>query len=253
MIVLPGFETEQPHNKAIAQKVQAWNSKPLLRKIYRHFYELIRLEIDPAAQTTIVEIGSGIGTLKTIIPDCLSTDLFAKPWIDIVQNAYALSFSQASISHLILLDIFHHLQYPGDALEEFRRVLIPQGKVILFEPYISPLSYIIYGLLHHEPVHFFSHLNWRSTGKPINKNAYFAAQGNATRIFFQKKYQDRLKNWTIVKRKRMPALYYLASGGYSQPQLYPELFFPLFLKSDRLLSVLNPLLASRVLIVLQKR
>ena len=70
---------------------------------------------------SVVELGSGIGNIKEVIPKCLCTDLFPNPWLDYVENAYALSFGSASVSNLILFDVFHHLKYPGTALQEFHR------------------------------------------------------------------------------------------------------------------------------------
>ena len=53
---------------------------------------------------------------------CVRTDLFANPWIDQVENAYRLTFGDGEVSHLILFDVFHHLQHPRTALRECRRV-----------------------------------------------------------------------------------------------------------------------------------
>lgn len=67
-------------------------------------------------------------------------------------DGYELPFRSASLSHVVLFDVFHHLRAPNAFLREARRVLGPAGRLILFEPYISWTSYPIYGLLHHEPM-----------------------------------------------------------------------------------------------------
>ncbi len=92
-----------------------------------------------------MEIGSGIGNIKHTIPHCLRTDLFPTKDIDQVENVYQLSFSDNSVSDLILFDVFHHLRYPGSALKEFQRVLLPNGRVIIFDPFVhSMLGFIVY-------------------------------------------------------------------------------------------------------------
>jgi SAM-dependent methyltransferase len=85
----------------------------------------------------IIELGSGIGNIQEVIPRCVKTDLFPNPWIDRVENEFQLSCADATVSDLILFDVFHHLRYPGTALQEFRRVLKPGDRVPIFDPYMS--------------------------------------------------------------------------------------------------------------------
>ena len=61
--------------------------------------------------------------MKVFVPEWITTDIFPNPWLDRRENAYALNFPDESVSTLIFLDVFHHLKYPGTALNEFRRVL----------------------------------------------------------------------------------------------------------------------------------
>ncbi|MFW5804720.1 MAG: methyltransferase domain-containing protein [bacterium] len=241
------------HNIEIQKNLKSWNSKPILQKVYKHFYALIREEIDLSLTGKIVELGSGIGNLKSVIDNCITTDIFPNPWIDQVENAYVLSFEDNSVSHLILFDVFHHLEYPGNAFEEFQRVLVPNGRVIIFEPYISLFSYFIYEFFHHEPVKYFSSIQWFAPdNEDIEKDKYYAAQGNATRIFFKQKNKNLLNDWNVLKKKRINASYYIASGGYSKKQFYPDALFPFLLKLDNVFSFLNKLIGSRLIVVLQK-
>ena len=96
-----------------------WQRKPLLQRVYRDFYRTIARRLTDRAEGLTVEIGAGIGSLKTLIPECIATDLFPNPWLDQVENAYALTFPDGSVGNLILFDVWHHLQYPGTVLREF--------------------------------------------------------------------------------------------------------------------------------------
>ena len=154
------------HQAEIERNLRAWNAKPLLKEIYEGFYRRILSLIDPAMPGRIVEIGSGIGNLKAHLPGAVATDLFPNPWLDVACDGYELPFRQASLSHLVLFDVFHHLRAPNAFLREAGRVLAPAGRLILFEPYISWSSYPVYGLLHHEPV---------ALRKPINRSRIAAA------------------------------------------------------------------------------
>ncbi len=244
----------EKHNIEIQKNLKHWQSKPVLRKIYQRFYELIVKYLQNNINGEIIEIGSGIGNLKMVVPNCLSTDIFPNPWIDQVENAYQMSFSDNSVSNLILFDVWHHLEFPGNALQEFYRVLIPGGRVIIFESAMSLLGFIVYGFFHHEPIRFFKKIKWWAPKNFSPKDvAYYAAQGNATRIFRSNKFSRFLLDWKVVTTKRISSISYVASGGYSGPQLYPDCFYPLMTFVDRLCGYLPQLFATRLLIVIEKK
>lgn len=242
------------HNIEIQKNLKCWQSKLVLQKIYQHFYKLIVEYLQKNINGEIVEIGSGIGNLKMVVPNCLSTDIFPNPWIDQVENAYQLSFTDNSVSNLILFDVWHHLEFPGNALQEFHRVLIPGGRVIIFEPDMSLLGFIVYGFFHHEPIGFFKKIKWwASKDFSLNDAAYYAAQGNAARIFRSDKFSKLLLNWEIITTKRISSISYIASGGYSGRKLYPNCFYPLMTFIDRLCDHSPQLFATRLLIVIEKK
>src|ERR1700737_886844 len=123
----------QRHLDEMLRNRESWDRRPVLRKIYETFYREIALHLADPRQGRIVELGSGIGVAKEFIPNCITTDIFPNPWLDQQENAYALTFTDSSVSNLILLDVFHHLIYPGTALKEFHRVLRVKGRVIMLE------------------------------------------------------------------------------------------------------------------------
>src|SRR5436190_11500003 len=222
------------HQTEIQRNLQAWQNKPLLRRIYAGFYERIVALLDANVAGRIVEIGSGVGNLKAHLPSAVSTDLFPNPWLDVVCDGYELSFSSGSLSHLILFDVFHHLRAPNAFLRESRRVLTPGGRLILFEPYISWSSFPVYGLFHHEPV------AWRS---PIDfvevlprQRDYYAAQGNATRLFFRREGRRWPQGWTVFYAGAFASFSYLLSGGFSKLALYPAGSLSALARLDQALS-----------------
>ena len=241
------------HQAEIERNRRAWEAKPLLQKIYAGFYERILGLIDPAVPGRIVEVGSGIGNLKAHLPKALATDLFPNPWLDLTCDGYELPFRDATLSNLVLFDVFHHLQAPNAFLREARRVLVPAGRLILFEPYVSWISYFIYGLAHHEPI------GWR---QPINTaealprpRDYYAAQGNATRLFFRKEIAGWPKGWKVFHAEALTCFHYLLSGGYSRPALYPTSCLTGLRVMDRILSCCPQVFAGRCLVglVTEKR
>jgi SAM-dependent methyltransferase len=240
--------------KDILLNLERWNQKPLLRIIYQDFHRTIAAQLSGLNSPKVVELGSGIGNIKEIIPGCLRTDLFPNPWIDQIENAYALSFAEETLSDLILFDVFHHLRYPGTALREFERVLRPGGRVLIFDPFISLMGAVVFGLLHTEPVAWRDYIDWYAPKTWSAQNSdYYAAQGNATRVFFGRLDPSLLKSWKVVSRQRFAAFSYVGSGGYSGPQVYPESAYPLMKKLDLFLDNFPVLFATRTLVVLEKK
>lgn len=221
--------------------------------VYQDFYRLIAQNLSQLPDSKVVELGSGLGNIHEVISDCIRTDLFLYPWIDQVENAYQLSFDNESVSDLILTDVFHHLEYPGTALREFHRVLRKGGRVIMLEPCISLLGAIIYGIFHTEPIAVTRRIEWVAPSDwTPDRVDYYAAQGNATRIFTGKKYSQKLKNWRNIKSLWLPAIAYAASGGYSVSQLYPTKMLPVLKRLEKTLKLFPPLFATRLLVILEK-
>lgn len=246
--------TIDQHNVEIHENAEHWRRKPLLRRVYQDFYRLIASRLLRDRPGLIVELGSGIGNLKSLIPEALATDLFPNPWLDQTENAYALSFADGAVSNLILFDVWHHLQYPGTALEELRRVLCPGGRLILFEPGISLLGRLTYGCFHHEPIGYGQPMEWLAPAEAdVHNLPYYAAQGNATRIFVHREFADRLCDWHVRERKWIGGLSYIGSGGFRGPQLYPRWIYPAVRLLDRTAEWFPRLLATRLIVVLDKK
>jgi hypothetical protein len=241
-------EIEQ-HNQEISENRRFWDCKPTLRRAYADFYKAI------GAQTVsglTVELGSGMGNIKQYIPECITTDIFPNPWLDRVESAYNLGFEDNTVSNLILFDVWHHLEFPADALLEFRRVIAPGGRVILLEPAMSLLGRMIYGRCHHEPLGSDIVFPQKPVGKTNIPARYFAAQSSAYRIFGMKQQPELLAGWNMLQFKHIVSFAYLGSGGFRGPQLYPEAFSPFVRLIDRALSCAPSAFAARILVTLEK-
>ena len=237
------------HQIEIQENLRFWQSKPLLQQIYAGFYKRILKVIDPAIRGTVLEIGSGIGNLKTHYPSAICSDLFPNPWLDLVCDGYELPMADQSASHLVLFDVFHHLEAPVAFLKEARRVLTDRGRLIVFDPYISLMSFPVFGLLHHEPIAWTKPIDVCSQA-PLQPRSYYAAEGNATRLFFSKKHSRALAGWNLIHGEAFAGFSYLLSGGYSKPAVYPGKLLPTLEAIDRQLSRWPRLFGARCLVVL---
>lgn len=245
----------EQHLKEILLNSEYWKKKKLLQKVYYGFYELIKSNVDFSVEGKVVELGSGIGKIKDVIPGCITTDIFDNPWVDRVENAYKLTFEDNSVSNLILFDVFHHLEFPGNAFDEFHRVLNDNGRIIIFDPCMSALGLVSYGLLHHEPISISKEITiYANNEKEVEESGYYAAQGNAYRIFQnQTKYRGLLSKWEVINYKKYSAISYLLSGGYSKPQLYPTSMYGFMKAIDSVCNLIPILYATRLLAGLKKR
>lgn len=243
----------EQHNIEIQRNREAWRRKPLLRAVYRDFHQTIAARLNAALDGLTVEVGSGIGSIKEVIPQCITSDMFPNPWLDRQENAYRLSFADRSIANLILFDVWHHLEFPGTALAEFHRVLVPGGRLIVFEPAMSLLGSLVYTLGHHEPVAFHQPVEWFApSGFSLEDPPYFAAQSRAHRLFMLGEQRDHLQGWRVAETLSLASLAYFVSGGFSKPQLLPVMLHPCLRWLDALLSRLPWLFAARLLVVLEK-
>ncbi|MBI4821114.1 MAG: class I SAM-dependent methyltransferase [Deltaproteobacteria bacterium] len=224
----------------------AWAKKPALRDAYRELFDRIRGACTPEAPT--VELGSGPGFFKEAHPDIVATDVFAHPHAELVADAEALPFADASIANLVMLDVFHHLPKPTRFLAEAARVLKPKGRLVMIEPWLSLSGYTFYRFLHHEdcdpsspPFDPFTGLKDPMEGNAALPYVYFRSDG----VFFGLGLPLR-----IVRREPFSGLPWLLTGGFSGPSLTPLL--PVARVLEPYLCRFPRLFSTRCLIVLER-
>jgi len=256
-----GRRTETPTINKITQHLDemlanrsGWERKSLLRECYAEYYREIRSHLLPESSGPTLELGSGLGLVKEHIPHCQTSDIFPNEWLDRVENAYAINQPDESLANLILFDVFHHLEYPGNALAEFARVLQPGGHLVIFEPDVSVLSRVVYGVFHHEPLGLGKKIAWNAHAEGGKLNVrYYAAQGNAHRVFLKDEEIRWRESWDTVATKRFSGLRYFASGGFSGPYLYKPFLDSALRAGDRFGSLCPSLFSARLLVVLQRK
>lgn len=241
----PSFDTK----KALEQDKDLIKQKKILHNIYVDFYNMLHPRKVPHGP--IVEIGSGGGFLKEIIPDVVTSDVIAGPGIDKVFFAEKMPFKKNSVSAFVMIDVLHHIKDSEKAFHEMERCLKVNGKIIMIEPFKSLWGYFIYKYLHYE--YFNPNAGWEVKGKGRMSDSNTALPW----IIFvrdRKIFEKKFPNLKIKKVEGHSPFRYLLSGGLTKPQFVPTAFYP-FIKftEDKLLSPLKNQIGMFVTIELQKK
>lgn len=221
--------------------------KWFLNELYSDFYRELKSIKVPKGKR--VEIGSGAGFIKKIIPSTITSDVVEGKGIDMVFSSTKITFKDNEVSAYYMLNVLHHIKEPDLALKEMQRSLKKGGKIVMIEPYISLWGNFIYKNFHHE------YLNPKSNWKIMGKGRMSDANTAMPWIIFvrdKQKFQREFRNLKIVKIKPHTPFRYLASGGLSKPQLLPNFAYKILKKFEEIISPLNNFLGMFVTIELEK-
>lgn len=237
--------------ETIAAQERVWRRRPLLRALYGSWHERIVRELSPVAGPTI-ELGAGFAPLKARVPALVATDVEPTPWADEVVDAQALPYADGSVANYVLLDVLHHLPRPARFLDEAARTLAPGGRVVMVEPYTSPLSALAYRRLHHERTDLSVDPFVGDT--ELEAEAMEGNQALPMLLFFRRADETarRRPELRLLRRERFGLLLYPLSGGFSRRQLVPAALYRPLRALEWALSPLAPLAAFRCLVVLER-
>ena len=231
---------------------QAWEERPLVRRLYREWYGAL-VERLSDVEGISVELGSGIGRLREVAgPRVVLTDVEQTPWSDETVDALNLQYADESLANIVMLDVFHHLADPARFLDEVERTLASGGRLLMIEPYCSPISTPLYRGFHPERTD--TAADPFAPDPEIAHAAFDSNQALPTLVFFRRvaELQLRWPTLRLLEQKRFAFLLYPLSGGFTRRPLLPRPFYPVVRLIERALRPLAPVLAFRCLVVLEK-
>ncbi|HEY4393785.1 MAG TPA: class I SAM-dependent methyltransferase [Polyangia bacterium] len=234
---------------------RAWEQNPALRALYAEWYGRVAAELPPAALGPRLELGSGPGFARQFIPGLELSDVVRAPWHDREVSADALPFGDGALGALVLFDVLHHLPDPRRFFTEASRALRPGGRLVMCEPYVSPLSYPIYKFLHDEPLALgvdpLAPVETRGARDPFDSNQAIPSLlfGRGRRAF-----AEAFPALTVRNVERLSGPSYPASGGFSRRPLLPQpLWAALHAVEGWLPEAAFRLIGFRILVVVEKR
>ena len=228
---LEKYDLDDP--KATIQHKEIIQEKPFLKKLYQEWYNVFVDSTKSLPLGKIIELGSGGGFLKELIPSVITSDILTLPNCDMQFSALDMPFEEASVSAIFMVDVFHHIPDSEKFLSEVQRILKPGGKMIMIEPANSAWGRFIYQNFHHEP--FDPTKGWTipDTGPMTGAN------GALPWIVFERdrnKFNDLFPRLSVELFQYHTPLRYLLSGGVSIKALVPECSFTFFSYLEKLLS-----------------
>ncbi|MBF0465899.1 MAG: class I SAM-dependent methyltransferase [Nitrospirae bacterium] len=223
--------------------------KFFLRRIYNQWYCFVA-SVVPSGDGAVLEVGSGAGFIKDIIPEAITSEAFPCTGVDMVLHAEALQFANSSLRTIIMIDVLHHVSRPCEFFSEAVRCLRPGGIIAMVEPWITPWSSFVYQKLHHEPF------------KPDATEWEFSSDGPLTGanialpwIIFERdrmKFESEYPQLRIRSVQPIMPFLYLMSGGISFRSLMPEWSYGMWFNIERLLSSLMPKIAMFAYIIIDR-
>jgi SAM-dependent methyltransferase len=239
-----------------SKHLRIWEQKPVLRRIYEEEF-FARMLSHRKADGVSVEVGAGPGFFKNALPNVISTDIVWCPWLDVVADAQQLPFQASTVANIFGLDMLHHVATPMTFLLEAQRILVPGGRLILVEPWVTPFSYFIYRFFHQEECDL-STRPWElgdSREKPAKK-AFDGNQAIPYLLFGPQHRSETLGALSALKPlvvEPFSLFAYLLSFGFKPINLLPEALYPAVSTLEKYtLPLWRRVAALRVLLVLEK-
>jgi len=209
-----------------------------LRRLYREVYESYRdcLARCPTGGAT-VELGSGGGFVKEVVPEMITSDILPYQDVDLVLDAMAMPFADSSLRAVCMVNVFHHIPDVARFLAEAQRVLVPGGRVFMVDQHIGLLSRPVYRWLHSEPFHPEA-AEWSFTSHgPVSD-----ANGALSMLVFKRdiqKFEAMFPQLKLVRYRPHTPLRYWLCGGLKTWTLLPGWAFPAATAVDRGLATIS--------------
>jgi SAM-dependent methyltransferase len=189
--------------------------KPGLGDIYREWYQLQRNHL-ASVDGAILELGSGAGFLKAVIPSVITSDVVLCEGVDLCLDALDVGLRfEERLSNLLMVNVFHHICDSLAFLHSASSALLPGGRLIMIEPWLNRWSKLCYQLVGHEPVDP-DQAGWTfSSDNPLLDSN----QAQAWIVFHRDNplFHKTFPNLRVVVIQPIMPFSYLLTGGHSTP------------------------------------
>lgn len=209
--------------------------KGFLKKLYVDFYKELAISAR-GLDGSLIELGSGGGFLKEVIPDIITSDILPVPGIDLCFSGLKMPFPDQTVSAFFMIDLLHHLPDSAAFFKEVERCLKIGGRCVMIEQTNTLWARFIYQNFHHEE--FLPDAGWGFEGsRPLSDS-----NGAIPWIIFcrdRKRFEKEFPNLKIAHVSFSVPFRYLLSGGLSIRSLVPSFLYEVVKAVEFILSPLN--------------
>jgi len=224
--------------------------KTFLKKLYADFYTQFLDVVPQPENKMLVELGSGGGFLKEIIPNVVTSDILKVDGLDKVFSATDMPFEDSSVDAFFMFDVLHHITQPGRFFSEAKRCLKLAGRIVMIEPANTVWARFIYKNFHHEGFDPAGEWGLEKSGPLSQANGAMPWMiFIRDREIFERKYPQL----GIVSLRNHTPISYLLSGGFATRQLMPGFMYPVIRAIEWLLSPLGNWLGMFITVVIEKK
>jgi SAM-dependent methyltransferase len=223
-----------------------------LEEIYLDFYARLLGEIPASRFPRVLELGSGGGFLKEVAPHVVTSECVEVPGIERVVDACKIgdSFAPGSLDAICALNVFHHLPDAAGFLRGASGVLRSGGRVVLIEPWFTPVGQWFHRLIHHEPC-----VNDANFWGIVGSGRMLAANTRLPTSVFRdsdERFAREFPELRIVRREPFHKWLYLMSGGLKINTRVPRRLARRLVSWDRRLAAGNRVAGIFALIVVER-
>ena len=243
------------HEISIAHRT-VLERKAVLRRLFKRFYRECRvldLRYFGDRPGVRIEIGSGSGFMKDVLPNVFTSDIKPLPFVDMVVRAEELPFADNSLRAIYAINVFHHQPEPRAFFRELIRVLRPGGGAVLIEPYHGPVARFFFARIHAMESFDMNVQDWSAGAR----SELITNANQALSYIVFTRDRDMLgrefPELEVLLDRPHTQLLYILSGGVNFRQLVPDSLAFAAVLGDRLLKPLNRLVALQHTVVLRKR
>lgn len=236
----------------IATDASKIRKNAFLHEIYLDVYARMLAEIPRATFPRLLEIGSGGGFFSELAPHAITSDCVAAPGVARVVDACTLdtTFAPDSLDAITMFNVFHHLPNVTGFLRSASAVLRPGGRIVMVEPWFTPLGQWFYRALHHEPFAA-DPQDWRVIGEGRLLGANSRLPTSVFRDSDQR-FAREFPALAIIRRQPFHKWPYLFSGGLRLNTRVPRPLARAVLRLDRNVTRGDATLGIFALIVVEK-
>src|SRR5262245_5557759 len=99
-----GLDIDAPETSELRRRIV--REKVFLRRLYEEWYQALVARIPPG-EGKVLELGSGGGFLREVLPELITSDILPLPDVDLVLDARTLPLASGELRAIVMTNVLH--------------------------------------------------------------------------------------------------------------------------------------------------